>query len=403
MSDSRMSGRISNSRKPHILVLDANQRSALAVTRSLGKSKVDVSTADSSIASLAGCSKYSLSYHQYPSPEQRPADFLEWIEGTCSQYKFDAIFPTTEITSQLLLMNKTGLGTCVLPFPDYQTVMSLADKGKLLTSAGAAGIPVPDYRLFNKAAEVAVEEFTSFPVVLKPCLSRIWTGQGWINTSVTMINNREELSRTLDRTDYLQRYPFMIQAFVPGHGAGLFALYDSGQPVAYFSHRRIREKPPRGGVSVVSESAPVDTQLQEYAEALLTRANWHGVAMVEFRVTDRGLPYLMEVNTRFWGSLQLAIDAGVDFPRLLWEITAGQAIEPQSEYRIGQRLRWLLGDLDSLYLALKDRDYSARQKLERLVGFLTPSFGHFRYEVNRWGDLKPAWFELRQYVKDLVR
>ncbi|MEX1034288.1 MAG: ATP-grasp domain-containing protein [Cellvibrionaceae bacterium] len=300
-------------------------------------------------------------------------------------------------------MNKTGLGTCVLPFPDYQTVMSLADKGKLLTSAGAAGIPVPDYRLFNKAAEVAVEEFTSFPVVLKPCLSRIWTGQGWINTSVTMINNREELSRTLDRTDYLQRYPFMIQAFVPGHGAGLFALYDSGQPVAYFSHRRIREKPPRGGVSVVSESAPVDTQLQEYAEALLTRANWHGVAMVEFRVTDRGLPYLMEVNTRFWGSLQLAIDAGVDFPRLLWEITAGQAIEPQSEYRIGQRLRWLLGDLDSLYLALKDRDYSARQKLERLVGFLTPSFGHFRYEVNRWGDLKPAWFELRQYVKDLVR
>ena len=38
--------------------------------------------------------------------------------------------------------------------------------------------------------------------------------------------------------------------------------------------------------------------------------------MVEFKHDERdGVPKLMEINGRFWGSLQLAIDAGVDFPR----------------------------------------------------------------------------------------
>lgn len=400
-------------KKRRILVLDANQRSALAVTRSLGRiPEVTVVTADSGLASLAGRSRHSHGYHQCPSPEQRPLEFLSWIESAIVQLKIFAIFPVTEITSQLLLMNQNRLGNCHLPFADYQTIMSLADKGKLLQSARAANIPVPDYRLFNTASEVRVEEFTSFPAVIKPCLSRVWTGERWISTQVQVVSTRGELSEVLADTPYLRHFPFMIQAFIPGHGAGIFALYKYGEPLAYFSHRRIREKPPRGGVSVVSESTSVDTQLQDYAEALLSRVKWHGVAMVEFRVSEEGLPYLMEVNTRFWGSLQLAIDAGVDFPRLLWEITInkdddifeGEKMKgrPQPAYRIGQRLRWLLGDLDSLYLTLRDPDFSARDKLTRAISFLVPTFGACRHEVNRWGDLGPAWFELQEYVREIL-
>lgn len=416
---------MSDKHKTRILVLDANQRSALAVTRSLGKiPRLEVVTADAATVSLAGCSKYSREYRCCPSSEKQPEEFLSWLEQTIAQHKIFAIFPVTEITSQLLLMNPNRLGSCRLPFADYQTVMSLADKGNLLASAQAANIPVPDYRLFSAATDVNVEEIASFPAVVKPCLSRVWTGEHWINTQVQVVSTREELSEVLTHTPYLQHFPFMIQAFIPGHGAGIFALYDRGRPLAYFSHRRVREKPPRGGVSVVSQSAPVDTQLQQYAEALLAAVKWHGVAMVEFRISDEGLPYLMEVNTRFWGSLQLAIDAGVDFPRLLWEITANddspsadalghergtnnsvqtakQAASPLAAYSPGQRLRWLLGDLDSLYLTLRDRDFSAGTKLLRILAFMKPVFGT-RHEVNRWGDLGPAWFELKHYVKSLI-
>jgi predicted ATP-grasp superfamily ATP-dependent carboligase len=71
--------------------------------------------------------------------------------------------------------------------------------------------------------------------------------------------------------------------------------------------------------------------------------------MVEFIVSDDGTRYLMEINTLFWGSLQLAVDAGVDFLSLLYQLACGQQPEPVKTYRTGRRLRWLLGDLEKLY------------------------------------------------------
>ncbi len=53
--------------------------------------------------------------------------------------------------------------------------------------------------------------------------------------------------------------------------------------------------------------------------------------MVEFKADARtGTPYLMEINGRFWGSLQLAIDAGVDFPAILVAAALGAPIPPRS-------------------------------------------------------------------------
>lgn len=124
--------------------------------------------------------------------------------------------------------------------------------------------------------------------------------------------------------------------------------------------------------------------------------------MVEFKVAEDGTPYLMEINTRFWGSLQLAIDAGVDFPYLLYQLACGEKPEPVVRYKSGIRLRWLLGDLDSLYLTLRDRQYSTAVKLKALLRFLTPSPFKTRHEVNRWSDLGPAWYEVKQYIRDIL-
>lgn len=385
----------------NILVLDANQRSALAVTRSLGKNpQLNVWTADSTHKSLAGASRYSKRYLRCPSPQSQPEEFLGWLSDAIRHHGFTFVFPVTEVSSQLLLMNPGHLGSCRLPFADYETVMSLADKGKLMQAAVAAGVPTPDFVLYQQADEVDIEGFDTFPVVIKPCLSKVWAGTHWIETGVTVVHNRESLQKTLDEKS-INVCPFMIQSFIAGHGAGLFALYDRGKPVASFAHTRIREKPPWGGVSVVSESAAVSETLRHYAETLLDSVGWHGVAMVEFRVGSDGTPYLMEVNTRFWGSLQLAVDSGVDFPQLLWQVACGTAIPQQDGYRVGQRLRWLLGDLDSLYITLGDSRYTRREKMMALIRFLRPGTG--RHEVNRWDDPAPALQEIRFYLANLRR
>lgn len=385
-----------------ILVLDAAQRSALAVTRALGKlENFTVVTAESTSSALAATSKYSSHYIQSPSSSDEPELYLQWLKRVCAETAYSLIVPVTEITSQLLLMHTEQLPNVRLAFASYDTVMSLADKYHLLEQAKAANVPVPAFQLFHSSASLDPNSLT-YPCVIKPCLSRIYSPNGWISTSVKLLHSEHDLQDALASAPYLAQYPFMVQAFIPGTGAGIFCLYNKGKPVTFFAHNRLREKPPQGGVSVLSESVAVDPTLQHYARQLLDHVHWHGVAMVEFRVAPDGTPYLMEVNTRFWGSLQLSIDAGINFPALLAQSELGITADVPDNYRVGQRLRWLLGDLDSLYLFMKG-NYSPRQKLARIIAFLTPAPFRTRHEINRIEDLGPAIYELKTYILQLFR
>src|SRR5680860_1068138 len=391
-----------DSNLPSVLVLDANQRSALAVTRSLGKSgQFLITTADATAQALAGASRYSQAYFQHPDPGQRPRDFIAWIKDFTARQHFDLVMPTTEVTSQLLLSCKDELPEIEVPFAPYETVMALSDKISLVKLAKSRDIPVPESQMFKNAAELKGISL-SYPCVLKPALSHIFTGDDWIHTHVKIIHDEAGLQQALERSPYLNTTPFMLQSFIPGHGGGIFCLYNNGEPVQFFAHERLREKPPEGGVSVLSRSVSVDQELKASAQKLLGAVNWHGVAMVEFRITPEGKAYLMEVNTRFWGSLQLAVDSGVDFPLMLAKAQLGQPVASTSDYRIDQRLRWLLGDVDSLYLYLKGRQ-PWMKKMTRLIDFLSIRLRHQKHEVNRLDDLMPAWLELKQYIRALVK
>lgn len=105
-------------------------------------------------------------------------------------------------------------------------------------------------------------------------------------------------------------------------------------------HRRIREYPPPAGASSCAESF-YDPQLKEYGIRLLDALEWHGVAMVEFRYDIRDHQYkILEVNPKFWGSLDLALACGVDFPYYLCQVASGEVLEYSEEYERGLRFHW---------------------------------------------------------------
>ena len=65
--------------------------------------------------------------------------------------------------------------------------------------------------------------------------------------------------------------------------------------------------------------------------------------MVEFKKDTRTGEYvLMEINPKFWGSLDLAIAAGVDFPGLACRMALEGDIAPVCSYATGVKFRWLL-------------------------------------------------------------
>lgn len=387
-----------------ILVLDGNQRAALAAVRSLGSRGLWVAVGEAATESMAGASRFSKKQVCYADPFRSPRGFFEDILLQIEELGITFLLPITEATTYVLLRYRKELPEdVILPFPDSDTVERVANKNELFVLAGQQGIPIPETVFCGNSHEglEALQSFDRFPLVLKPFKSKILLDGDIVSTEVIVAASRQEAKAALETSTYFN-FPFMLQSFIEGSGQGIFALFNHGEPVCYFAHRRIREKPPGGGVSVLSESAPVNETLKTSAEKLLRAVQWHGVAMVEFRVSDDGTGYLMEINPRFWGSLQLAIDSGVDFPWLLYRTCTGASL-PEITWR-HRRVRWLLGDLDRLYLVLKApiASYSIVEKLLEVLRFLRPG-RHTRHEVNRWHDLRPFWFELKQYLAALRR
>jgi predicted ATP-grasp superfamily ATP-dependent carboligase len=388
--------------EPRILVLDGNQRASLAAVRSLGSKGLRIAVGESTPTSMAGFSRYCCQNVRYSDPFSSPRAFFEDILKQVHELGISFLLPITEATTYVLLQYRDELpGHVTLPFPETESVERLANKNTLFQLAEQSAIPIPETLFCQNADEglKALDSINRFPIVLKPFKSKILQAEGILSTQVIIAQSSGEARSALNAHPFFS-FPFTIQSFIHGSGQGVFALFDHGKPVCYFAHRRLREKPPGGGVSVLCESAPVDEQLRASAEKLLVNAQWHGVAMVEFRVSGDGTGYLMEVNPRFWGSLQLAIDSGIDFPWWLYLASTGQAV-PQVAWQ-RRRVRWLLGDLDRLYLVLKapTATYSVGEKILEVLRFLKPGL-RTRHEVNRWRDLHPFWFELKQYLHAL--
>ena len=388
----------------NVLVLDAAQRSALAIIRSLGHRGLTVIAGAHEANALGAASRYAASSVRYPNPASAPGSFVREIIAVAKRLDIDTIIPATDLTTMLLVSQPDVSKIAHLAAPPVESYEALTDKARLLALADKLGIPAPLTRIAHTATAVtdAAHEI-GFPVVLKPARSRYLKGNSVRSTSVEIVNTPGNLSTALGRMSCLGDIPCLVQRFIPGHGAGVFALYASAQPLAWFAHRRIREKPPTGGVSVLCESIPIDLAMRSVATRLLSAADWNGVAMVEFRVAHDGTPYLMEVNGRFWGSLQLAIDCGVDFPWLLYRHLQDLPAAAPPPYAVGRRLRWLLGDLDSLLIRLRQTPSSPGGKLRTVSAFLsTFADVNCRQEVLRFSDPSPGIREILHWLKALL-
>jgi predicted ATP-grasp superfamily ATP-dependent carboligase len=386
--------------RPKVIVLDANQRSSLAVTRSLGRAGLAVTVADCLSGTLAGASRYAKSTLRYPSPAHEMRDFDQWVRELPASHPRAVLVPTTDGTVSHCLAARGALGDLKLPFPSLAAYQAVSDKFELFRLCGRLGINAPDTALVTPDTDPVAAWPGVYPVVVKPRWSAAAVSGHLLHQSVGYASTPSELA-TIARLLFSEGAPaLLLQEYVAGEGRGVFGLYDHGRRVTAFAHRRIREKPPSGGVSVYSESIALDPRLTEWMDRLLAPLDWHGAAMAEFKVTPDGRAVLIEINARFWGSLQLAIDSGVDFPKLLYDLAIGSKIVPPPHYAVGRRLRWLLGDLDHTYLLLKDRSGSVgtHQKIRAALRTLTPWLPNTRIETFRLSDPMPFVTELRQYV-----
>lgn len=348
----------------------------------MGRAGHEITVASLEKLSLTSSSRFCSEALSHPNPQSE--EFLDWLLRTLKTGSYDFLIPVTDtLLASCYEVEEEIRDMVSFPFVDHDTFSVSSSKTKLRALALSLGILCPKTKT-GPEVESSLDSFP-YPAVLKP--SDSFSGG---KLKVAYPKSAAEAREIIANQD---KGELLLQELVKGEGVGVFAYCENGEAKALFSHRRLLEKPPSGGVSVLSESLPLDQAPTDEALLLLERLNWQGLAMVEFKRASSGENYLLEINPRVWGSLQLAISSGVDFPQLLVE---GAENYKPSGFRI-IRLRWLLGSLDHLIISLKSSPLKTIKELflknSLRIGNLNTVFDVFRLK-----DVRPFIFELKKWL-----
>ncbi len=330
-----------------VLVTDGHWNKSVAAIRSLSIAGLDVAVTETSRLAAGMLSKYPKDRFLTPSPITQPDLFRKDILFIIKEYQPDVLLPM-ELTSLLLLSkhrHKIASQT-KFPFAPHGILLKAASKIQATDAAHKIGISAPKslpITAKTSAGDLIVK--LGKAIVLKPDF-----GEG--GRGLLYCGNKKQLETALKNIPANRKYLAQQRISPGGAGIGVSILMNENQQVlARFCHRRIREYPLSGGPSTCRE-AICHPQAEADAVAILKELQFQGVAMVEFKEDpETGTAVFLEINPRFWGSLPLAIKAGVDFPTLLYKWARGFAFSPP-EVKLGTRVRNLLpGDL--LYLIAK--------------------------------------------------
>ncbi len=328
-----------------VLLTDAQLRKTLAAIRSLGNKGIDVMASEDTRWTTSSFSKFCRRGLVYPKPGKEPEAFYKWLVKTIQENSIEVLFPMDDNVMDVVMAHKDALQkSCRMLLPDAESYEIASDKGLAVVAAQKAGLDCPATWMPKNEAdlldlEVIVADL-AFPLVIKPRKSNGSRG-------IVVVDQRGEFVEHYLRVH--QHYPFpLIQEYIsPGARFDVCLLFnDQSQLRASFVQKELRHFPLDRGPSTVQESV-WRPDLVKLATGLLSDLKWQGIAEVEFMYDEKdGKLKFMEINPRFWNSLQMGILAGVDFPWLLYRLIMEGDVPAVTDYRTGVMCRWSLpGDI----------------------------------------------------------
>jgi predicted ATP-grasp superfamily ATP-dependent carboligase len=355
-----------------IITTNSDDHIGLAAVRSLGKKNINFQVVSNTKNTLSWYSRYC----KNKIISSYDLNFFLKLS------KDDVIFPMLEETMLLLSKNKSKL-ECQLAFPDFETLQTASDKSLLIQHAIKNNISCPKTFFITKPEDV--NECTSvidFPVILKPNRGAGGKGIVSVNTPSLLPGVAEKILADNGHFILQEKIPYTTKYTI-----GALCNFDH-ELKRVCVIKELRNYPVETGQACYVETVN-ELGLVKFAEKLLKSLNFVGIADIDLVIDSRdNKPKLMEINPRFWGSMQVAIDAGVDFPYLLVTMLRDGDIEKSRVYKTGIRCRYMFyNDLVRLITILHS-NYPAADKKRALQDFFTipGNDGYYVYTVD---DLKP--------------
>ena len=320
----------------NILILDGMNKNTLAIVRHLGRKKAGhIHVVSYQKASICFFSRYVKKTYIIPNPSEESA-FVSGLTEILKATHFLLMIPVGFKSFDVCTRHAQEFAPFTQFFlPPEASLKIAADKRLTNQLALENNVPVPESYHMDELISGG-QKSVKFPLVIK---APVELGK----SLVAYARNISELTGVFHQIEKSLKRPELtplIQEYIKGDGVGFFAYYEDGKLKRVFMHRRVREFPASGGASVCAETF-YDEKLFIYGKTLLDKLQWNGVAMIEFKKDDRDYK-LMEINPKFWGSLDLSLTAHVDFPYFLVQRALGIPVEPDFSFETNHRFQWLL-------------------------------------------------------------
>lgn len=342
----------------YVVVTDGQWHKSMSAVRSLGKCGYKVVVLGDSVFTTGFYSKYTNQIKIVTEAKSNKELFHKGFQKMAKKLSLDGKVVVVPMEIDTLCyfaeMNADKKKGLYMTLPNISDIHLAENKAAALKLAVKNNIPCP-YTLFSNTFEEFVVNLSKMQgdYVVKPV-----HGSGSKGILYAKDAKDVNLKKHWDKFGKL-----LLQERIPADGKGVgveLLMNEEHECVAFFSHERLRQYPNSGGPSTHCRSV-YHKELIIKSITLLKALKWVGVAMVEWKEDRHNGGYkFMEINPRFWGSLELSSRSGINFPDLYVRQSLGEKIPVCSvdvpNYEIGIECRWMFPGEFLRYLTDKKRE-----------------------------------------------
>ncbi len=193
----------------------------------------------------------------------------------------------------------------IAPVPDINSFDIANDKWLLSLWLRENNIPHPHTTLFNSTNTLdEIISSISFPIIIKP-------RNGFAGRDIKVCETDEELQSWYNDFDHSE--DFIFQQYIKGYDVDCSVICFEGRILCHTIQKSIKystDDPWPYGVEFI-ENGEIFSLVKKVAE----KFKWSGVVHIDLRyIEDIRQVNIIEMNPRFWASVEASIFAGINFP-----------------------------------------------------------------------------------------
>jgi len=310
-----------------VLIPDGESHILLYVVNCLAQQKdIDVHIMSNTRDNPMRYSRYVRSFSYYPESKTD----IEWIENINKEIEkksIDVVMPIFETGIRKLIAYKKHINdnTKLGILPSLTNFNSAINKGMLSIYLEENNIPNPKSILIDSFKDINKIDGLNFPIIIKPS-EGFGGGKG-----IKVFKNKESIKKYFNESSF--EYANIVQEYIEGYDIDCSVLCRKGDILAFTIQKGNmigkNQFAPQFGLSFLYEQ-----ELYNVVQRLMKSLDWNGVAHIDMRYDQNTKEFkVIEINTRFWVSLDASLIAGINFPYLYCLSSMGNIFQkPQYKY-----------------------------------------------------------------------